>query len=940
MKIVMIVLCFVFVLQLSATIINVPADQSTIQAGIDASVDADTVLVQPGTYFENINYNEKNITVASLFLTTQDTTFISLTTIDGNLNGSVVTFESGEDSSALLVGFTVTNGQGEEYPESFGGGITCKSNSNPTLAYLIIQDNSGNEGGGIHCYESSPTLFSILIANNDGPGLYCTSNSSPLLSIVTISNNSAAYGGGICCSYSSSPILNNVIISDNYATTWGGGLYFHNYCNPSLNDVSVINNISDWYGGGIFCRESSIVSLENVLISGNTADNDGGGISCSFGSNLICDNVIISNNSVNNSGGGIAFNNSSPSLSNVIISNNSALEHGGGISFTHNSHPILENVSIFENSTSGFGGGVYCGNNSYPLFNNNSSSIYSNHVDSNRGSGLDIYSEDCNIFEVILDTFTVLAPTDYYASPIDNISFNIQNSILGDLINSDLYVSVNGNNSNSGINANEPLKTIQCALSKIYSDSLNINTIYLDSGIYSNTTNGEIFPLMWSSYVNLIGSEQEVCILDGNGISGVMQFVSVNEVFIENLSIINGYNELGGGIYCYDSSPNLTNLTVSNNCAKRGGGIYCYTSFPNIVNVTISNNTVDWPNYNYESGGGICCDENSSPKFENVIIDNNTAIGDHARGGGICFWSSTTLNFENITISNNISAADGGGIYYSDDNSLILTNTLISNNSAVRGGGIFSSTYISSFINLTINDNTAVQGCGIYYYGNLSSNLINCILWNDLPNEIYFYEYVSSDTITVSYSDIQDGEDGIVINDDGTINWLAGNIDEEPLFLGTGEHPYSLLDDSPCVNAGIPDTTGLILPEFDLAGNSRIFGGRIDIGAYENQNVIVNTDDCFILNKIEIFQNHPNPFNPTTSISFSIPDESNVDLSIYNIKGQKVKTVANNQYEKGDHSVVWNGDNESGESVSSGVYFYKIMVNGKNEAMKKCLLLK
>ncbi len=62
---------------LYSTIINVPADQPTIQEGIDAAVNADTVLVQPGTYVENINYNGKNITVASLFLTTQDTIFIS-----------------------------------------------------------------------------------------------------------------------------------------------------------------------------------------------------------------------------------------------------------------------------------------------------------------------------------------------------------------------------------------------------------------------------------------------------------------------------------------------------------------------------------------------------------------------------------------------------------------------------------------------------------------------------------------------------------------------------------------------------------------------------------------------------------------------------------------------------------------------------------------------
>jgi len=98
-----------------ATIINVPADQPTIQAGIEVSIDADTVLVHPGTYVENINYNGKDITVASLFHTTQDTSYISQTIIDGNNTASVVTFENGENQ-ALICGFTITNGYGAGLP--------------------------------------------------------------------------------------------------------------------------------------------------------------------------------------------------------------------------------------------------------------------------------------------------------------------------------------------------------------------------------------------------------------------------------------------------------------------------------------------------------------------------------------------------------------------------------------------------------------------------------------------------------------------------------------------------------------------------------------------------------------------------------------------------------------------------------------------------------
>ena len=97
---------------------------------------------------------------------------------------------------------------------------------------------------------------------------------------------------------------------------------------------------------------------------------------------------------------------------------------------------------------------------------------------------------------------------------------------------------------------------------------------------------------------------------------------------------------------------------------------------------------------------------------------------------------------------------------------------------------------------------------------------------------------------------------------------------------------------------------------------------------------------CTLPACVTLHSNYPNPFNPTTTISFSIPEESNAELSVYNIKGQKVKILANNEFNKGNHSVVWNGNDYTGKPVSSGIYFYKLNVNGKLKAVKKCLLLK
>jgi len=122
-------------------------------------------------------------------------------------------------------------------------------------------------------------------------------------------------------------------------------------------------------------------------------------------------------------------------------------------------------------------------------------------------------------------------------------------------------------------------------------------------------------------------------------------------------------------------------------------------------------------------------------------------------------------------------------------------------------------------------------------------------------------------------------------------------------------------------------------------GHSTLTAAYIDGVQYGNF-VEVEDNDILPMYEIELFQNYPNPFNPTTTISFSIPEESKVELSVYNIKGQKVRTLTNNNFDKGNHSVVWNGIDDTGNSVGSGVYLYKLNVNGKSESVNKCLLLK
>ncbi|MFQ5869571.1 MAG: T9SS type A sorting domain-containing protein [Candidatus Zixiibacteriota bacterium] len=223
-----------FPLTAGATIINIPGDYPTIQQGIDHGQDGDTVLVQPDIYFENLNFNGHNVVLASLFLTTGDTAYISSTIIDGILGGSVIRFYSQEDSTAQVVGFTIKNGRSYD-----GGGIYCRDSS-PTIRDNIISGNSAYDwGGGVYCESCSPTIRNNAIWDNSADGVgggICSRESSPTISDNIISVNSAFSGGGIYCSISSPTIRNNTI-SGNSADSRGGGIY----C--STSGVRITNTI-------------------------------------------------------------------------------------------------------------------------------------------------------------------------------------------------------------------------------------------------------------------------------------------------------------------------------------------------------------------------------------------------------------------------------------------------------------------------------------------------------------------------------------------------------------------------------------------------------------------------------------------------------------------------------------------------------------------------
>jgi len=469
--------------------------------------------------------------------------------------------------------------------------------------------------------------------------------------------------------------------------------------------------------------------------------------------------------------------------------------------------------------------------------------------------------------------------------------------------------------------------TIQSAINA----SVDNDTITVQPGTYFENIHFAGKSILVTSFYYLTQDTTYISqtIINGNGDNHVVEFSSEEDstAILSGFTITNGFAFCGGGIYCEGSSPKLENLTITDNTISGewmhyGGGIYMDESSPVLKNLTIRNNTA--AGTSRSRGGGIYCCE-STPMLFNVVIEDNEVFGGlWAFGGGIACDSDSYMYLYNVTIRNNKiwdGAWNYGGGLHIDNSSAELYNVVVTDNSVwgesfKNGAGIYCSGSSLNIINSTIVNNHVIDGTinesgGIYSSFSPQPNLLNCILWNNAPQSILCY----SDTAIVTYSNIQGG-------------WVGeGNIDVDPIFVDIANNDLHLTANSLCIDAGDPNSP--LDPDGTIA----------DMGAYYFDQSTV-AEEYLIQAAVFSLTNYPNPFNPSTTIEFSIQNDSNVDISIYNIKGQNIKTVTDNNFDKGNYSVNWNGDDKSGKQVSSGIYFYKLNVNGKTEAVKKCLLLK
>ncbi|MCF7858808.1 MAG: T9SS type A sorting domain-containing protein [Candidatus Cloacimonetes bacterium] len=301
------------------------------------------------------------------------------------------------------------------------------------------------------------------------------------------------------------------------------------------------------------------------------------------------------------------------------------------------------------------------------------------------------------------------------------------------------------------------------------------------------------------------------------------------------------------------------------------------------------------------------------------------------KGGVLNIINTSKLAVVNCIFRNNI--ADFGSAISCEYNSAPqIVGNLFENNSAfISGSPIYCSYSYPRISNNTIVSNQVIneevfhETAAIHTFIS-KPQLANNIIWNNVTNFYDPQQLMNCKSYYTTYNDIEFGHEG------------KGNINSDPIFSGSGEYFYSLEANSPCVDAGSFEFPfGTVLSEFDLAGNTRVINDSIDMGALEWSEVGVEDSDIF--KSIFTLINYPNPFNPSTTISFNLAAVSNVSLAVYNVRGQKVIQLMNELLSIGQHSVEWNGKDSTNKSVASGIYYYKIS-SGKDSAINKMLLLK
>lgn len=351
--------------------------------------------------------------------------------------------------------------------------------------------------------------------------------------------------------------------------------------------------------------------------------------------------------------------------------------------------------------------------------------------------------------------------------------------------------------------------------------------------------------------------------------------------------------DCGGAVRMYNvENADVNNCIFYHNFTKgKGGALYAEGSGIRFSNCEVDGNLGYNNDGSYMHGAGfqfLRCDV----VMEDMYFHDNYCSSCY--GGGVNF-DSCNVNVNKAVFEDNYAVnAAGMGIQRSNDYDVRVCNVLFDNNIAYHYGGAMATATSAPVIqNVTMTNNYTISAGGgaMQFFSEARPVFRNCIIWdNDWydgattitdGSQIFIWgsdcepEFYSS-ILEGGYKEVH-GNSNIKVYDTATM------LDSDPMFVDVQSRDFSLSPESPAVNSGTVDTTGLMLPSTDLAGNHRIAGGRIDMGCYES--------DVTCIKELKSHKNiniYPNPLTIHSVCRFELKNTSEVCVKVYNQNGALV----------------------------------------------------
>ncbi len=382
----------------------------------------------------------------------------------------------------------------------------------------------------------------------------------------------------------------------------------------------------------------------------------------------------------------------------------------------------------------------------------------------------------------------------------------------------------------------------------------------------------------------------------------------------------------GGAICIRDfSKVEISHCHFTHNKAMdKGGAIYLKNADILLMHNQFSNNTAGGSNQLWGYGGAVCTDYGEPIIMRNVFTGNSST----GVGGALAVRFSDCPVFFNTFEANQSAIGGAMGVLHVPECRHVISNNLIINNFGIFFGGAVSNNNSSpTWVNNTIAYNACASYGGAFYCkDSINPKVYNTIIWgNQAPvgSQVYLWDTYAQ--ASFFHCNIQEGWEGFAGAGSGGayMGEYINNIDADPMFEGGAQGLFGLTATSPCINSGMPDTTGLMIPETDLAGNQRMVGQAIDMGAYEYQFPINVADQPNFYDAV-FYAPYPNPANGQVIFSFYLLQPSEVQLSLVNAAGQVIRTEQRGLLNSGKHDFTLQID------LAPGIYSCLLSVGTKS----------